>query len=194
MLCESEGGDSLHELPTTARDDEQREHEQEMIDAGQNVLDAEHEVGPHNLPMARGCLDQERRVGGCQSFDLRCTVAAFHARQHVGERRGETLDADGATAQSTRALHTPALGVGVGDKDPARLGQVHAACRQMHIERQPQTFAGRRHLPQCIERIRHRLAQFQIGRPQFVGGGVKHTQHTEQQEHCKGGFPLHHCP
>ena len=40
-----ERGDGLDQFPAAARDDQQRQHEQQMIDAAEDVLDAEHQVG-----------------------------------------------------------------------------------------------------------------------------------------------------
>ena len=41
------------------RDDEQRQHEQQMVDAREDVLDAEHDVGAGDLQRARRGLDDE---------------------------------------------------------------------------------------------------------------------------------------
>ncbi len=40
-MGEREGADGFHQLPTDACDDEQREHEQQMVNACQNMLYAE---------------------------------------------------------------------------------------------------------------------------------------------------------
>jgi hypothetical protein len=41
--------DCLHQLPTTARENNQREYKQQMIHAGQNVFDAELEINTSRL-------------------------------------------------------------------------------------------------------------------------------------------------
>ncbi len=41
---DSESSDGLDQLPAAAGDDNQREHEQEMVNARQDVLDAEHGI------------------------------------------------------------------------------------------------------------------------------------------------------
>ena len=112
---EGERGDGLHQPPAAARDDQQREHEQQMVDAGQDVLDAEHGVSAGDLQRARRGFDHERRSGRREPRDLRGAVETFQAHEHVGHRRAETGDVNRAAGQSARALHGPALGEGVVD-------------------------------------------------------------------------------
>ena len=112
---DGEGGDGLHQPPAAARDDEQREDEQQMVDAREDVLDAEHDVRAGDLQRARRGFHDERRSGRREPRDLRGAVETFQTHEHVGRRGGETGDVNRAAGQSAGALHGPALGEGVVD-------------------------------------------------------------------------------
>ena len=45
----SERRNGLRQFPTAARDDDEGEHEQQMVEAGQNVFHAQHGIDPCDL-------------------------------------------------------------------------------------------------------------------------------------------------
>ncbi len=142
-----EGGDGLHQPPAAARDDEQREDEQQMVDARQDVLDAEHSISAGDLQRTRRGFHDERRSGRREPRDLRGAVETFQTHEHVGRRRAETGDVNRAAGQSARALHGPAFGEGVVDHRTPRRGDVRAARRKFHVESEAQILSLAGHLP-----------------------------------------------
>ena len=69
-MRQGERSDCFHQFPTAARDDEEGEHEQEMVHAGQNVFHAQHGVDACDLQPAGGSVNYQRwhRLG--QTRDL----------------------------------------------------------------------------------------------------------------------------
>ena len=59
---DGEGRNRRHHAPGAFDDQQQRQHEQQVIDPEQDVLHAEHEIGPRNFPCPGGSLDDERRI------------------------------------------------------------------------------------------------------------------------------------
>ena len=94
-----------------AHDQQQRQHEQQVIDAAQDVLDAEHQVGPGDLASARSALDDELRPLRQQALDLAGAVAAFDAHDHVGDAAGDAVDGERLPGEPAGALDLPALDV-----------------------------------------------------------------------------------
>jgi hypothetical protein len=58
---DGEGGHRLDQPPRAPRDDQQREHEQQMVHAAEDVLDAQRQVGTDHLCLASCGFDHERR-------------------------------------------------------------------------------------------------------------------------------------
>ena len=48
-----EGGDRLQQALEAAHEHDQRQHEQQMVEAGEDVLDSQQRIGPHHLQRAR---------------------------------------------------------------------------------------------------------------------------------------------
>jgi len=94
---QGERGDRFEQQsPALAHDEEQPKHKQEVVNAQQDVLDAEHEVSAGDRQCARRGFHHERRSGRREPRDLRGSVETFQTREHVGHRRGETGDMNGA--------------------------------------------------------------------------------------------------
>ena len=79
-------------------------NEQEVIYAGQNVLDTEDGERAGYLQPARRGFDDEGRGGRGEAGDLGRAVETFQTHKHVGHCRGETGDMNGAAGQSARPL------------------------------------------------------------------------------------------
>jgi hypothetical protein len=170
------------------------EHEQEMIDAQQDVLDAEHEVGAGDLQRARHGVHHERRRRRREADDLRGSVAAFHAHEHIGHRRAETGDMNRAAGQTAGALNAPVFRKGAVDEGGTWLAQVGGAGRELHVEAEPEILASTRHLPKHVVSLRAGLLELEIGRPDLVGeqaAGEGGEQHEDQEDDC---FFIYHLP
>ena len=85
-----ERSDGSDELAPSFHQNEQGEHEQQMVDAEKNVLDTEHKIGAaHFQRTGRGCYHKRRRRWGNTSY-LSCAIQIFNPHQHVGHGGGET--------------------------------------------------------------------------------------------------------
>ena len=64
MLCETVKAVTVFDqFPPAARDDNQRKHEQKMVYARQDMLDAEHDISAGDAHRARRCRDHKRWRG-----------------------------------------------------------------------------------------------------------------------------------
>ena len=111
---------------------QQGQHEQQVVEAEQDVLDAEAQVRPGEGEGARGGGHHERRRRRRQAVGLLRAVAALDAEQDVGERRAEALHGDGMAIEPAGASHGGTLDEGVaGPRVLARCnrGAVRGQCR-----------------------------------------------------------------
>lgn len=107
-----------------------------MVEAAENVLDAEREIRERGLRGSERRLHHERRASGRQALDLRGAVETFHAREHVRRAGGAADDLDRAADQTTRPLDAPALRVAVRGELPSTRLDVHRSHGETHVERQ----------------------------------------------------------
>ena len=121
--------------------------------------------------MPAGAVDGEFRSGQRQAFDLAGAIAALDPRDHIADANRLALDADGLSDQATAAMNLPTLDDGVARERTARLADDLRAFWKPHLQRQPHAFALRRNLPQHLKAIVAGLAQFQVGRAEYIGVG-----------------------
>lgn len=121
--------------PTNAgHQKQQARHEEEMVNAGQNVLDAQDKICARNLEAVRRGLYNERRRGRCKSPNLRRTIKTFNAHQNVNHSGGEPFDVNGAAREPPIALHAPTVTESIVDGRRAYLADLDAALRQPHVD------------------------------------------------------------
>ena len=137
-----ERGHGLDQLPAAPRDDQQRQDKEQMIDASENVFDAEHEVGAYDGQRARCGLHDKRRSRRREPRDCRRAVEPLLTNYHLGRGGAETGDVDRAAGQPARALHRPALGEGVVGHRSSWRGEVRAGRQEV-----PRTARGGDSLP-----------------------------------------------
>ena len=109
-----ERGHRLHQPPRPARDDEQRQHEQQMIDAEQDVLDAELEIDARPPTsrsggggiVAAGCCGVSRRTQELPSRNATRTRASVMVLSRPAMR-------DGLAAQRIERPQAPGLHRGI---------------------------------------------------------------------------------
>ncbi len=118
MLCATvNDGDRLHQHPAVADDQQQAEHEEQVVDAEQDVLDAERAGtrAPAPTPDVRAPRVTDG-VDGLEQVALQPAVRVVHADDDVGDRRLEPVDRerlsrDAAVAASACRGRTTAPGV-----------------------------------------------------------------------------------
>jgi hypothetical protein len=174
-------------LCATVKDHQQRQHEQQVVDAQQDVLDTQGRVGARYLPPALGIGHDERIRGRGQAFDLDGLVQPLETGQHVGEGRRQAVDADFVPAQPPRAAADPAL-----DKGGVLLPGTHfahglAMLRQARVQRHAQIAAGR-NPPEHIEGLGIELFEVQVARAHLVRREVERAQRQRRQQNPSRQF------
>ena len=121
-----------------------------MIEAEQDVLDAEPQVGRRDREPARRRLHDEAGGSRRETRHLRRAVTALDAHQGIRQRRLETGDLDRLADEPSGALHAPPLGDRGADVDAHWLRDRGAARRQRDGQRESH-LAARRALPEHLE-------------------------------------------
>jgi len=100
-----EGGDRTDQTRPAAHQEQQRQHEQQ-------VVDAEREVGACHLPPACRGPDGEHRRRRRKTHRLCSAVSAAHPCQYVCARRRQAVNPDLPSDETAAAAGTPALDIG----------------------------------------------------------------------------------
>jgi hypothetical protein len=171
--------DRLQKAPRSAHQEYQREDEHQVIDAQQDVLDAEAEVchGSHRRAVAG---HGELRSPGLEKFGDRATIGELYADEDVRHRRLESGDDDRLSTQSafTHERHTVQERVRQGLSDTLALGS--AGIRERRVDHQPQ-IAARGLFPRHAIAVGGRLLDVEVARPQLVGTGGSSQQGHEHE-------------
>src|ERR1019366_8203012 len=155
--------------------------EQKMVNACQDVLDAEHSVSTRDPHRACRCRDHKRRRRRREPRYLRGTVEMLQTHEDIDRGRTKAHDANRAATESARALYCPAFGVGTVSHRTAWLGDVCAARGQLHVKSKAQVSLAR-HLPQRVISFRPALAQFEIRGTHFVCEHARRKRDEQDQD------------
>ena len=163
-----------------------------MVEAGQDVLDAEHGVGLRHLEGARAGGDHKTGCKWQNAAYLRRAVAALHTDQHVDAGGCQIGELDGFAGEPAIDLHSPALHRRAGGIAAARWRDHLCGGRELRAQLQGGAFVQRRQLPQHVIGGRVDLAQLQVGRAEFVRRGRPRQADAKQQEHAQAANPGAH--
>ena len=184
--------------PAVAHDHDQRQHEQQVIEAGQYVADAEHRVGADDFERARALLECECRAHGEDPRQLLGAVGALHAHQHVKIGGREAAEFDRLAFESARNARAPALGDRAGGVDAVTRADLHRAGREQRFHLERGLGIERRHLPLDVVGFPVDLLQLQIGRAKHVGERRRGEPQCQRGQHGHAGqrgkppCPRHH--
>ena len=142
-----------------------------MVDADQDVVNTEDEVGPGDAGGVRRRLDDERGLLRQESRHLGRAVLAFDARQHIGDGTWQPVDPYCAVGEAALTSNGPSFDEAVAREASARLGEIDGAFRKDDVDGQTQGIALRRHLPHHVVRLGARLTKLEVGRAEHVGAG-----------------------
>jgi hypothetical protein len=182
-----EGGDGLNELPGAADDHQKPEHEQDVVDPEQDVMEAEHQVlagggGPGTHPAQLGV-----GLGRAQHLGRLAAIETGDADEDVGDGRLKSGQADQAAVEC-RPVQRNDLPVqrGVGELAHGRLGHRAPIARQLQPGRVRLAVVDRRP-PGDLPAILGQLAQLEQARLRFVC----RRDRGQQQGRDPGGVPEH---
>ena len=82
-VCDREGGDRLCQHPEVTDQQHQRQHEQQMIEARENVIDPQQQIGLRDLQRALGAHNEDGRGIRGDPCNFRGAVAVLNSRQRV---------------------------------------------------------------------------------------------------------------
>ena len=190
-MRQRERGDRRDQPPRALHQDHQRQHEQQVIEADQDVLDAEHGVGMRHLEGPRAGGDDKARREWQHASDLRRAVAALHAHQHVDAAGSQVREFDRLASQPAFGLHAPALHRRARGITAAQWRDGLCAGRELRVQLQRGGFVQRRQLPQHLVGGGVELAQLQVGGAEFVRRG-RHHRTAQQQPQCQEAAQLGH--
>jgi hypothetical protein len=144
------------EPPRASHQDQERQDEEQVVDAEQDVLDAQLQVGDGHLRRVRRRLHDERGRARSEAGDLGRAIEALEPDEHVGQGRGEPGDADRLPDPSAGAAHRPSLDEALSDQLAARPRHLRATRRELHVDPEAEVPAGR-DLPEHLEGSRRDL-------------------------------------
>jgi hypothetical protein len=75
-----------------ANDQQQCQHEQQMVDTTENVFYTEHQIGPGHLARARRRFHRETRFSRQQSFNLTGTVLPLNTHDDIRHTVRNAID------------------------------------------------------------------------------------------------------
>jgi hypothetical protein len=189
---ESEGRDRTQQPRPPGHEEQQCQHEQQMVDTQQDVLHTEFQVRARHRGPLGSAADRERRLVGREPHGLRGAVRALHPREHIRAGHGKTFDRDATPDEPTLARGAPALHMAPAHGTRRVLGAV-AGGRETHLEAQPQ-LPLRRDLEEHVPGRRVDLAKLEVAGPDLVRGG----RAREADEQCEArdergpGTPTRH--
>jgi hypothetical protein len=182
------------ELPPPAHDEEQSEHEQEVVRAQQDVLDAHHEERSGRPPRPRIGHDLEGGARGRQTLGLHATVQPHDAHQDVGLRGDEAVDGDARAVEAAGAREHQLLDEGLGGAQADGLAFDPAVFRQHEVEREAQV-AARRDLPQHAVALSRLLTQLEVAGSRLVRvAGREPARGDEREEDEEEAHAQRVCP
>ncbi len=171
MLCATVNDVTVFtRVQRSANDQQQAEHEQKMVDAEPDVLDAIEDVVARQRERALALRHHQGGGARLQHVDGDGAVEELDAREHVGDGRLQPADAQRLPAQG-RGPQRPGL-------DRCRLRAPRRGSRRdrrgggriagkFRLQGEPHV-ADHRGLPQHVELAGPHLAQLEIGRPDLV--------------------------
>jgi hypothetical protein len=171
-----------NQQPARAADDQQqREHEGQVIETGQDVVDAEQGVIPPNLPRAALRDHFEPRLARARDRGGLRAVEPDETRKDVGDGRLETGKSDDrAVDRVGRYVDQAPVQSPVRKARDLRLASRSPVLRQLQPRRMRFTVVGRR-APDDFVTFRCQLAQFERTRLQFVRRRLAGKTRQQQQ-------------
>ena len=156
-----------------------------MVEAEQQVLDAEDQVAEH-LPALAG-LDDEVRILRSQQPRDRRAVREGDVDQDVGERARQALDAHAMSDETLlAAVRAPLVYQGGALHVRDLLQFQRAVVGQVGFEGQP-SVAHERLFPEDVENVALGFGDAEVGGPHFVAV----CGHRKQDADQGGRFPIH---
>ncbi len=184
-----EGRDRPEQAPAIADQQQQREDEQQVVDALENVRHPEADIAAEDLQPARLSRDGEGRLGGGQAVDPRRARFQLVTHQHVGPGPLQPRDLDHAAGQALGAVGHPGARPGASVEDRCRR-LVGTGLRQAGLEGH-RTTAHVRHPPGHPPAVLVERHQVQIaGIEGMRRGRDRQRGHEKQQRHQE----MSHCP
>ena len=163
-----EGGDRRDQHPQVRHDEDQREHEQQMVVAEQDVLDAVHEVGARNgeRPRAGGDLHPGQR--GMDERRRTRAIARCDPHQNIGDRGLQAHEFDALAPEAAGRGDYPTLDDRVGQLVQPRFDEGVRTFGKLQKDRQAQASRSRA----CATRRRNGRAASRSarGRPAALRG------------------------
>ena len=159
----------------------EREDEEQVVDAEEDVLETENQIGARHLPRRGGGGDDNRRFVRRGAQSLSDTVAVGDADECVHFGGGEAFDGNDLSSEATRTLESPAFDVCVVAEYPARLVDRFRIGGKAGVERQAHGVAARGHFPHHFVGAGFDFAEFEIGGTHLVRGSGQRDRAPQKQ-------------
>ena len=172
----------LDDRPAALEQQDQCEHEEEMIISSKDMFHPDHEIGARHLPAVRNGTDRIAAPVRRQLLGLNRPAQRRHAQQRIGRARLHAAKPDGRPLQRSGAGHR-------AGRHHSRAGNARRLQRQLAKAGQqglcPDGKAAKNGcLPDQLPVGSGLLGQFQISRAQFIGPCGR-AQHEHEGAHGK---------
>ena len=189
-MGQGKGGDGFDEPPGGGDDQDQAEDKEQMVDAGEDVFDAELQIGLADGKDAGFGGDGVGVLAGGHHGGLGVAVGPFDAQQHFNKALGEAGECDrGVGEAGFAAVQCPAGEQAGGGCDRSRHRGRRAVAGKDRVQGHgtAQSFVAKtqrwRRFPEGINGPGWLLGQFQVSRLEAMGlGGSGVNAQTEANE------------
>ena len=183
LLGGCERRDSEEQSPRALHQEHKREHEQEVIEPGQDVFDPEDRVGRHDFQSTRAGPGDEAGVHRQNALELHGAVQAHEPREHVDPGFRELREEDGLPVEPFRHTDAPALHGDAAREGAAHRGQRLGAVGELRLHLERRGLVDRRDLPEDVVRLPVQLRELQVARLEFVRASRHHRGEQQRDSH-----------
>ena len=176
-----EGGDGQEEHASAANDQDERQHEEEMIEAEEDVLDPVREVGPDDRERPARGRDLHPRLGGVHQRRRTGAVEQGDPHQHVGDGGLEPHELDALPGDAALPrIDRPTLHQRVRELLHRRLRDVADAVRDLQHDREAHSGQDRRP-PEDRVPAGGGFRDLEVRWPDFMGAGHRRERQPAEE-------------
>jgi len=144
-VCDGEAGHRQQQHPRVAHDEYKPEHEQKMVEAEQDVLDAMRQIGAGDRERPQRRRDVDPRLRRPHQRARMRAIQHLHAHQNIRDRRLKPRELNALPRQSLGAqVNDVAFDMGIGELLRNRLDDIVNLVREPKHDRQAHAGKHRR--------------------------------------------------
>jgi hypothetical protein len=182
-----ESGYGFQQHPAVFDDQQQAEHEEDVVGAKEDVPDSLYDIRAHYAPSGLIGSKFDARLRGVNDRRPLAAVEHLNADDHIGNGELQARKLDRLTGEAVGAgLDPVALELGVGEFLRGRFLQVFHGGGELKGDRESHS-GENGDPPENAELIGGGLLDFKVGRAGLMGGQGGRQKHQKNKNNCK--FP-----